>query len=237
MADIGDGASPYRTIHELAEDERPRERLLQHGPAILSDADLIAIVLGSGSRGENVVDLARRILDEAGGLAGLVRAEAKALQRTKGMGPAKASQISAALELGRRAQQIDPNSRPKLTSPEDVFGLMGGRFSGKTKEEMVVLSLDTKAKLLGSATVMTGNVRSVSMRVGELFKEPVVLEATAVIITHNHPSGDPKPSTMDIKLTREIMAAGKVLGIDVKDHVIIGQGSFVSLRREGHMAE
>lgn len=237
MTDIVEDSSNYRTIHELAEDERPRERLLQHGPAYLSDTDLVAIVLGSGSQGENVVDLARRILDEAGGLAGLVRSEAKALQRTKGMGPAKASQISAAIELGRRAQQVDPKSRPKITSPEDVFALMGGRFSGKTKEEMVVLSLDTKSQLLGSATAMTGNVRSVSMRVGELFREPVVLDATAVIITHNHPSGDAKPSTMDIKLTREIMAAGKVLGIDVKDHVVIGQNSYVSLRREGHMAE
>lgn len=237
MTDIVEDSSNYRTIHELAEDERPRERLLQHGPAYLSDTDLVAIVLGSGSQGENVVDLARRILDEAGGLAGLVRAEAKALQRTKGVGPAKAAQISATIELGRRAQQVDPKSRPKLTSPEDVFALMGGRFSGKTKEEMVVLSLDTKSQLLGSATAMTGNVRSVSMRIGELFREPVVLDATAVIITHNHPSGDAKPSTTDIKLTREIMAAGKVLGIDVKDHVVIGQNSYVSLRREGHMAE
>ena len=237
MTDILERGSNYRTIHELSEDERPRERLLRHRPSVLSDTELIAIVLGSGSQGENVVDLARRILDEAGGLAGLVQGDANVLQRTKGMGPAKAAQIGAAIELGRRAQQVNPQSRPTITSPEDVFGLMGGRFLGKTKEEMVVLSLDTKAKLLGSATAMTGTVRSVSMRVGELFKEPVVLDATAVIITHNHPSGDPKPSTMDIKLTRQIMDAGKVLGIDVKDHVVIGQQSFVSLRRQGHMAE
>lgn len=228
-------ATPYRTIRELADDERPRERLLAHGPAVLSDADLVAIVLGSGLRGENVVDLARRILETMGGLPGLVRADAKAFQRTKGLGPAKAAQLAAAIELGRRVQQIDPAERQAITSPEAVFALLGGRLLGKTKEELYVLSLDTKGRLLGSAVAVAGGVRSVSMRMADVFREPIVLDATSVIVAHNHPSGDPAPSRQDIEVTRELVAAGELLGISVQDHVIIGQNQFVSLHREGLM--
>lgn len=225
----------YRTIRELADDERPRERLLAHGPGVLSDADLVAIVLGSGLRGENVVDLARRILETMGGLPGLVRADAKAFQRARGLGPAKAAQLAAAIELGRRVQQIDPGERQELTSPEAVFALLGGRLLGKTKEELYVLSLDTKGRLLGSAVAVAGGVRSVGLRMADVFREPIVLEATSVIVAHNHPSGDPAPSRQDIEVTRELMAAGELLGITVQDHVIIGQRRFVSLHREGLM--
>ena len=229
------GSTPYRTIRELADDERPRERLLSHGPGVLSDADLVAIVLGSGLRGENVVDLARRILETMGGLPGLVRADAKAFQRAKGLGPAKAAQLAAAIELGRRVQQIDPGERQALTSPEAVFSLLGGRLLGKTKEELYVLSLDTKGRLLGSAVAVAGGVRSVCMRMADVFREPIVLEATSVIVAHNHPSGDPAPSRQDIEVTQELVAAGELLGITVQDHVIIGQRRFVSLHREGLM--
>lgn len=228
-------SAAYRTIRELADDERPRERLLAHGPAVLSEADLVAIVLGSGLRGENVVDLARRILETMGGLPGLVRADARSFQRTRGLGPAKAAQLVAAIELGRRVQQVDPGERAAITTPEAVFALLGSRLLGKTREELYVLSLDTKGRLLGSAAAVAGGVRSVSMRMAEVFREPVVVEATSVIVAHNHPSGDPAPSRQDIDVTRDIVAAGELLGITVQDHVIIGQGRFVSLHREGLM--
>jgi DNA repair protein RadC len=226
-------ANTYRTMREHAADERPRERLAAHGPSVLSDAELIAIVLGSGLRGENVVDLARRLLEQSGGLGGLVRADVKALLRVKGLGPAKAAQVIAAVELGRRARDLDPDSRPIVDSPEAVFALLGPRVLGKTKEEVFVLSLDTKNRLIGSASVVSGSVANVNLRPGEVFREPIVLDATSVIVAHNHPSGDPRPSTSDVLVTKELIEAGELLGIRVADHVVLGQRDFVSLRREG----
>lgn len=225
----------YRTIRELADDERPRERLLRHGPEVLSDADLVAIILRSGLKGENVVDMARRMLETAGGLPGLARADAASLQRTKGLGPAKAAQVAAALELGRRVGRIEPAGRQEFSTPEAVWGLLGSRVSSKTREELYVIALDTKGRLLGSVGTIAGGVRSVSLRMAEVFREPVVLDATSVIFAHNHPSGDPRPSPQDVAVTRDLVAAGELLGIDVLDHVVLGQGAFVSLHREGLM--
>jgi len=229
-----DGRPSYRTIRELADDERPRERLLRHGPGVLSDAELVAIVLGSGIRGENVIDLARRMIEGAGGLAGLVRADAKSLQRTRGLGPAKAAQLTAAVELGRRVGRLAPDSRPQLTSPEAVFALMGPLFLGKTREQLYVLSLDTRGRMVGSPQPLGGGISSVPVRAAEVFREPVLLEASSVILVHNHPSGDPRPSPQDVAVTRDLIAAGELLGLAVLDHVVIGQGRFVSMQREGY---
>lgn len=225
----------YRTIREFADDERPRERLLQHGAAILSDAELIAIILRSGMAGENVVDMARGLVETVGGLTGLARADAKSLMRTKGLGPAKAAQLAAAIELGRRVQQIDPDSRPALRTPEAVAALLGPRVLGKTKEELFVLALDMKGRLLGSiAPVSGGGVNAVGARAAEVFREAMIVEAVSVILVHNHPSGDPKPSPQDIAVTTELIAAGELLDIQVQDHVILGHNSFVSMSREGY---
>jgi DNA repair protein RadC len=234
-ASVADTGAQYRTIRELADDERPRERLLKHGPQVLSDAELIAIILQSGMRGENVVDMARGLVETAGGLAGLVRSDTQALQRTKGLGPAKAAQLAAAIELGRRAHQTEPDSRPLLTTPEAVFSFMGGRMMGKSKEELYVLSLDTKGRLLGSPHPIGGGVNSISIRPAEVFQEPVVLHAASVILVHNHPSGDPSPSPQDVTVTADLVKAGALLEVAVLDHVIVGQGRFVSLKRDGRM--
>ena len=225
--------APYRTMREHAADERPRERLVAHGPATLSDAELIAIVLGSGTRGEHVVDLSRRLLEESGGLGGLVRADVRILQRIRGLGPAKAAQVAAAVELGRRAGELDPESRPLMDSPEAVHQLLGPRLLGKTREEVLVLALDTKNRLIGSASVVTGSVSNVALRPGDIFREPIVLDASALIVAHNHPSGDPTPSIHDRLFTKQLVAAGELLGVNVFDHVVIGQNSFVSMRRQG----
>jgi DNA repair protein RadC len=223
----------YRTIRELSEDERPRERLLRHGPEVLSDAELVAIVLGSGLAGENVVDLARRILEQHGGLPGLVRADARTLQRLRGVGAAKAAQLAAAVELGRRVQRLVPEDRPHLGSPEAVYAYVAGRFVGRTKEQLLVLALDTRGRLLGTPAVLGGTVLSVAVRPAEVFREAVVLEATGVILVHNHPSGDPTPSADDIRVTKQLAEAGALLGIDLVDHVIVGLNRYVSMRREG----
>jgi DNA repair protein RadC len=227
------GRATYRSIRELDERDRPREKLLLHGPSVLSEAELLAIVLGSGLAGENVVDLARRILESTGNLPGLVRADARSLQRAKGVGPAKAAQIAAAIELGRRVQQIDPEQRPQLTSPEAVFRHFGSRLLGRASECLLVLSLDTKGRLLGAPSSLDGGVSAVTIRPADVFREPVVLAATSVVLVHNHPSGDPSPSPQDVAVTRELLSAGELLGITVQDHVIVGQGRFVSMRSEG----
>lgn len=230
-----DERPPYRTMREFGEDERPRERLLRHGPELLADAELVAIVLGSGMPGENVLDFARRILDDAGGLPGLQRSDAAALHRTRGLGPAKAAQIAAAIELGRRVGRVAPEERPSLSAPEQVHNLLGWRTQGKSTEELYVLPLDMKSRLLGAnpPKPIAGGVNAVGVRPAEVFREAIVLQATSVILAHNHPSGDPRPSAHDVATTKELIAAGKLLEIDVLDHVVLGQGTFVSLRRDG----
>ncbi|MGE5597041.1 MAG: RadC family protein [Hyphomicrobiales bacterium] len=233
MAESANGVASYRRIRELHESDRPREKLLAHGPEVLSDAELVAIVIGSGLRGENVIELSRRILDDLGHLAGLVRSDARSLQRARGLGPAKAAQVAAAIELGRRVQQIDPEQRPLLTSPEAVYRFAGSRLLGKTREQLLVLSLDTKGRLIGAPQATPGHVSAVAVRAAEVFREPIVLEATSVILVHNHPSGDPAPSPQDVAVTRDLVAAGQLLGIEVLDHVIVGQSRFVSMQREG----
>ena len=227
------GAGAYRTMRELAGDDRPRERLLAHGAGVLSEAELIAIVLGSGLKGENVLDLARRIVESQGGLPGLARADVKALMRTRGIGLAKAAQLAAAVELGRRVQQVTPQDRLSLGTPEAVFAYLGPRFVGETTERLLVLALDTRGRLLGAPSEVSGGVNAVRARAAEVFREPVVLSATSVVLIHNHPSGDPRPSAQDVAVTESLFKAGKLLEIDVLDHVIVGQNSFVSLSREG----
>jgi DNA repair protein RadC len=223
----------YRALRDWAADDRPREKLLEHGPEILSDAELIAIVLGSGIPGENVVDMARRLLAEQGGIGGLIRADVKTLRRTRGLGPAKAAQLAAAVELGRRAGQLDPDSRPVLDSPEAVWQLLGPRVIGKTREEVYILAVDTRIRLIGAVRTLTGGVNAVGVRASDVYREAMLLEAYAIVLAHNHPSGDPAPSPQDVALTKDLIDAGDVLGIRLLDHVVLGQAGFVSMQREG----
>ena len=223
----------YRTIHDLAGDERPREKLLDHGPAVLSDAELIAIIVGSGTRGENVIDLARNLLDLHGGLGGLLRADAKSLQRTRGLGPAKAAQLAAAIELGRRMPRVDAEARPLLTSPEAVYGYLRGRLQGRSREELHILCADSGGRLVGTPAVVPGSVHSVPLRMADIFREAIVLDASAVVLAHNHPSGRATPSPRDIELTREIARIAASLDLRLSDHVVIAGDRYVSMKREG----
>ena len=223
----------YRTIHDLAGDERPREKLLRHGPAVLTDAELIAIIAGSGTRGENVIDLARSLLDAHGGLGGLLRTDAKALQRTRGLGPAKAAQLAAAIELGRRMPRVDGDARPMLTSPETVFEYLRGQLQGRSREELHILCADSGGRLLGTPTTLPGSIHSIAFRMGDIFREAIVVDATSVVLAHNHPSGRATPSPRDVELTRDAAAAGKALGIALHDHLVIAGERYVSMKREG----
>jgi len=224
----------YRlTIHDMPSEERPRERLQHYGAAALSNAELLAILLRSGLQGENVLALSTRLLSEKGGVAGLLKASFNDLSGTKGLGAAKTSQIKAALELGRRLFLASPTQRPQITCPADAANMLMFEMSMLEQEQLRVLLLDTRNFVLAVKTIYTGNANTTIIRVAEIFKTAVRENAVAIILAHNHPSGDPTPSPEDVQVTRKIIKAGKLLDIDVLDHVIIGQQRFVSLKERG----
>ena len=221
------------TIHDMPTGERPRERLQHYDPEALSTAEVIAILLRTGSRGENVLDLATRLMVEFGGLAGLARATFSELSAIKGVGQAKAAQLKAGLEIGRRLLIAAPHERPQITSPADAANLLMLEMGHLEQEHLRVLLLDTKNQVLASPVVYKGNVNTSVIRIAELFRAAIRHNSTALILAHNHPSGDPTPSPEDVRVTRQIIEAGTMLDIEVLDHLIIGQGRYVSLKERG----
>ena len=220
-------------IRELPRSERPRERLRQSGASSLSNVELLAIILRIGERGENVLDMAQRLLSTYHGLGGLARASCGELETFHGVGPAKASQMLAALELGKRLLVASPDDRPQVTSPADAANLLMAEMSNLEQEHLRILLLDTKHRVLASPTVYVGNVNTSVIRVAELFREAIRLNCVAMIVAHNHPSGDPTPSPDDVKVTEQIVQAGKLLDIEILDHLVIGQQRYVSLKERG----
>lgn len=221
-------------IKDLPKGERPRERLAHHGSGALSEAELLAIILRTGTPGENVLNLATHLLVTFGGLAGLARASIEEMAAVHGIGTAKATQIKAALELGKRLGIAFPEERPQVKSPADVANLVLLEMGLLEQEEMRVLLLDTKSRVLAMHTVYVGNLNTSLVRVGELFRDAVRANCAAVVVVHNHPSGDPTPSPEDVSVTREIVQeAGKLLGIEVLDHLVIGRQKYVSLKERG----
>jgi DNA repair protein RadC len=223
----------HPTIHDFPLGERPRERLQYYGPAALSNAELLAILLRVGSPGENVIALSTRLLTQFGGLGGLAKASFGELATIKGLGTAKTAQLKAAIELGRRLLITSPDARPQITSPLDAANLLMLEMGSLEQEHLRTLLLDTKNRVLASPTVYVGNVNASIIRVSEVFREAVRENATAIIVAHNHPSGDPTPSPEDVQVTRSIVEAGSLLGIDVLDHLVIGHQRFISLKERG----
>jgi DNA repair protein RadC len=220
-------------IRELPETERPRERLALRGPGGLTTAELIALVWGSGVRGRSAVELATDALTAHDGLAGLARATDIELASISGVGTAKAAQLIAAFELGRRLLADWPTARWLIRSPRDVADRLILQMGGLEREELRAVILDTKNHVLRVSTVYQGNVSASLVRVGELFRDAVRLNAASVILVHNHPSGDPTPSPDDLHLTSEALVAGRLLDIALLDHLVIGHDAFVSLRDRG----
>lgn len=220
------------TIKDLPEGERPRERLLRCGAAALSTAELLAILLRTGRRGESALHLAHRVLQSCGGLMGLARTPAHELARIPGVGLAKAAQIQAALELGRRIAIATPEERPQVRSAHDAYMLLAD-MGNLEQETLRVLLLDTRGRVLAIPTIYIGSVNTTLVRPAEIFREAIRRNAVSMIVAHNHPSGDPTPSPEDIALTRDLVAAGQLLSIEVLDHLIIGQQRYVSLREHG----
>ena len=230
---MSDSAKPIYRITDLHEAERPRERLEKLGPQVLSNAELIAILLRVGVPGENAVQVGQRLLQKFGGLGGLHRAPFEELVEQHGIGEAKASQIKAAIELGRRLTLEAPEERPTINSPADAAALVQYEMSALEQEHLRVFLLDTKNHVLDVVEVYHGSVNTSQVRVGEVFKAAIRRNASAVIVVHNHPSGDPTPSPDDVAVTRALVQAGKLLDVDMLDHLIIGQGRFVSLKERG----
>jgi DNA repair protein RadC len=219
------------TVHDLPLCERPRERLLKLGSEALSVQEILAVILGRGNKGESVMDISQKLIKRFRSLRGVANASVEELTQTKGIGPAKAAQIKAALELSRRLEAHgDEKPKPFLKSPDDVVAEVRSKLKGKKKEHFLVLCLDTRNRLLNDRLVSMGSLDTSVVHPREVFKEAVSACAASVIFAHNHPSGDPEPSKEDIELTKRLVKAGEIIGIDVLDHIIVCDKSYLSLK-------
>jgi DNA repair protein RadC len=211
--------------------ERPRERLLKLGSEALSAQEILAVILGRGTKGESVMMTSQKLLSRFGNLKGIANASVEELVQTSGIGLAKATQIKAAVEFSRRLEaDAGEKPRPILKSPEDVVGEVRSQLKGKKKEHFLVLCLDTRNRLINRRLVSMGSLDTSIVHPREVFKEAVSSCAASVIFAHNHPSGDPEPSKEDIELTKRLARAGEIVGINVLDHIIVCDEGFISLK-------
>jgi DNA repair protein RadC len=217
-------------MKDLLPDDRPREKLRHHGAAALGNNELIALVLGNGSRRGNALSVANALLAALGGLHGLTRSTLDDFVRIPGIGRARASQLVAALELGRRSLARSPNARVRIRGSEDAAAYLMPRFGSRGVEQFGILLLDAKHRAMRAAVLAVGTLNSSAIEPREVFREAAVGGATAIVLFHNHPSGDPTPSPDDMALTRRMVAAGSLMGIDVVDHVILGDARYCSIK-------
>ena len=233
MPNLNESVQTEYSFKNFDKNELPRERLKRLGASALKNEELIAIILRTGTQGEDVLRLAERLLRENGGLAGLARLPFSEMTRVRGIGEVKAIELQAVFELGRRLMIASPEERPAIKSPSDAANLLN-EMSVLEQEIMRTILLDTKNRVVAMPTVYRGSLHTTVIRITELFREAVRQNCAALIIAHNHPSGDPTPSPEDVAITREIVQAGKLLDIDVLDHLVIGAGQkFVSLKERG----
>ncbi len=220
-------------IADIPEGERPRERFRAIGPSGLSQRELIAILLGSGTRGRSALALAEELLVRFNGLQGLAAVSLTQLQSVKGVGFARAVQLLAAFELGRRAAMAAHGQRPQITSPQAAAEIFMLHMRQLEQEEVRVMLLDTRNRMLEVPMVCRGSLNAAHLRPADVFREAIRHNSAAVIMAHNHPSGDPSPSPDDIRMTRELHRAGQLLGVELLDHIIIGHDRYVSLKEQG----
>jgi len=220
----------YIVIREMPVAERPRERLARVGPQAVSTAELLAIILRTGVKGENVLTMAQRLLSTYGGLGGLSRAEVSQLGTEHGIGPAKAAQIVAALELGKRLMAEAPEERFQIRSPADGAHILIPLIGHQEQEHFVVLYMDTRNRVTDREILYKGSLNTSLVRTAEVFRGAIRRNCASIIVAHNHPSGDPNPSPEDVALTRRLVQAGKLLEVEVLDHFIIGDQRYISLR-------
>lgn len=222
-------------MKEVAAHDRPREKLERHGASRLGDNELIALVLGSGSRGRDALSLANQLLARSGGLRGLTRAGVDDLRRLPGVGCARAAQVVAAVELGRRTLVRTAEARPRLTSPRDTAAYLLPQFGAATVEQFGIVLLDTKHRVLRLKIISIGSLDTTIVHPREVFREAASASAAALVLFHNHPSGDPTPSADDLALTTRMVEAGRIMGIDVVDHVVLADQRYCSLVESGRL--
>ena len=217
-------------MKELSPDDRPREKLRSHGASALGDNELIALVIGNGSRRGNALTVGNEVLAAHGGLHGLTRCTCDDLVRIAGIGRARAAQLVAALELGRRSLVRAPSARTRIIGPGEAAAFLMPRFGGRAVEQFGVLLLDTRHRVVRTAVLAVGSLNSSAVQPREVFREAAIGGAAAIVVFHNHPSGDPLPSPDDVDLTRRLTAAGTLMGIDVVDHVVLGDTRYYSFK-------
>jgi DNA repair protein RadC len=222
-------------IRDFPQDERPRERFIQNGPASLSNHELIAILLRTGTKDESVLQLSNRLLTNFEGLRLLKDATLEEMTEIKGIGQAKAIQILAAVEIGRRIANLNYTERYVIRSPEDGANYVMNDMRFLSQEHFVCLYLNTKNQVLHKQTIFIGSLNASIVHPREVFREALKRSAASIICLHNHPSGDPSPSREDIEVTKRLVECGKMIGIDVLDHLIIGENKFVSLKEKGYL--
>lgn len=221
------------TIKDIPVQDRPRERLLKFGPEALSNAELLAIIIRTGTKSENALSMSNRLIGTNGGLQFLSTCTTQELSEIKGIGSAKAAQIKAAVELGKRLRNYRADRQMKVNSPEDAAELVMEDMRYFKKEHLKVIFLNTKNIVIDVKDLSIGSLNSSIVHPREIFSEAIRKSSASIIICHNHPSGDPAPSQEDINITKRLLEVGKIIGIDLIDHIIIGDGNFVSLKEKG----
>jgi DNA repair protein RadC len=225
------GQVSYR-ISDLAVEDRPRERLAEQGAQSLNTAELLAILLRVGVKGENAVQVGQRLLNTFDGLGGLHRASFDEVKAQRGLGEAKAATLKAAIELGRRMSMLAPEERPTINSPADAAALVQYEMSALEQEHLRAILLNTRNQVLDIIELYRGSLNSSPVRIAEVFKPAIRKNAASLILVHNHPSGDPTPSADDIVLTKAIREAGRLLDLELLDHLVVGQGRFISMKEQ-----
>jgi DNA repair protein RadC len=226
---------PHIALKDVPREERPRERMLRYGSSVLSNAELLAILLRTGTYAESAIGLAGRVLSESNGLRSLGEMSTEQLMQIKGIGEAKALQIQASVELGRRVAGSTRSDTVIIRSPQDVTRLLTEELRYLTKEHFVCLFLNTKNHVIGQETLSIGSLNASIVHPREVFQAAIKRNSAAIVCAHNHPSGDPTPSPQDIEITKRLVEAGEIIGIDVLDHIIIGDNGYISLKEKGYM--
>lgn len=222
-------------MKDLSPDDRPREKLLRMGPAALGDNELVAIVVGGGTHGSGALALANVLLQRRGGIHGLARSTADDLAMVAGIGPARASQVMAALELGRRTLTHGPGERVRFRSPRDAAAFLLPTYGARAVEQFGIVLLDSKHRVLRTSIIASGTLNATIVQPRDVFREAVLGAAASVVAFHNHPSGDPTPSPDDLELTRRLRAAGTLMGVEVVDHIVLGEVEYCSLKEMGQL--
>jgi DNA repair protein RadC len=222
-------------MKELLPSDRPREKLARHGVAALGDNELVALVLGSGGRRTGALALANELLVAHGGLHGLVKSTCDDLTDVSGIGPARASQILAALELGRRTLAHAPSARPRIRSPREAAEFLMPTFGARASEQFGIVLLDSKHRVIRTTVVALGTLNTTVVEPRDVFREAVAGRAAAIVVFHNHPSGDPTPSAADVDLTRRLAAAGALMGVDLVDHIVLADVRYCSFKEMGQL--